>query len=543
MANPIKYTTATQSNSIKAGNFAVGVNKGGYGPTNVTYFYNGKTPNVGGYTVYVANGTASPSVFVAGNDTNLITLSNQLGGSGITTIAAALNFFNSSSTILCTNIDYPNIVTSGLVLNLDAAYTPSYPKNGTTWKDLSGNGNNGTLTNGPTYSSTDGGSLVFDGTSSYVRVDSTILQDSGGTINVWCKPTALPVVTGYIVSTVGTNSDRFYISHYLDGNFTMGRGNPFVGFSPGIKPLNVWYNLTMTWTSTSVSAYFNGVQVGVTTSYTASGTTSNFAIGGYSSPFGSQLFTGNISNVQIYNRALSSTEVLQNYYAGFQRLIPTNGLVMSLDAENTDKRVSLPSVAYDMSVNKNNGTMLNSISLSTIGRTSFVLDGVNYQISTPYSSTFDFSLAQTIILWLKPGTGATASRRNPYSQAYGGSGTITQETYGNFTYYFGTAGTDNTPYTGISSLFTVATNELAFIAVTRDQVTNTVNWYKNGSFVTSSNAGGYTTTNNGSLPIKIGTGYAGYFVGNIGQTFVYNRALTTTEISTIYNATRSRYGL
>jgi hypothetical protein len=74
MANPIKYTNATQSNSIKTSNFAIGVNNGGYGPTNITNFYNGKTPNVGGYTVYVSNGVGSPSVFVAVVEIGLITL-------------------------------------------------------------------------------------------------------------------------------------------------------------------------------------------------------------------------------------------------------------------------------------------------------------------------------------------------------------------------------------------------------------------------------------------------------------------------------------
>ena len=60
-------------------------------------------------------------------------------------------------------IDGPRIPTSGLIFYLDAANTRSYPGSGTTWTDLSGNGNTGTLTNGPTYSSANGGQIVFDG--------------------------------------------------------------------------------------------------------------------------------------------------------------------------------------------------------------------------------------------------------------------------------------------------------------------------------------------------------------------------------------------
>ena len=64
----------------------------------------------------------------------------------------------------------PEITESGLVLALDAGNLKSYPTTGTTWTDLSGRGNTGTLTNGPTYSSANGGSIVFDGVNDYVTV-------------------------------------------------------------------------------------------------------------------------------------------------------------------------------------------------------------------------------------------------------------------------------------------------------------------------------------------------------------------------------------
>ena len=63
----------------------------------------------------------------------------------------------------------PRTITDGLVLCLDAANRKSYPGSGTTWTDLSGRGNTGTLTNGPTYSSANGGSIVFDGTDDIVN--------------------------------------------------------------------------------------------------------------------------------------------------------------------------------------------------------------------------------------------------------------------------------------------------------------------------------------------------------------------------------------
>ena len=83
----------------------------------------------------------------------------------------------------------PSIVTSGLVLNLDAANMKSYPRSGTTWRDLSGLGNNGTLTNGPTFNSQNGGSIVFDGVDDYASINNTIgnFGTSDFTINFFFK--------------------------------------------------------------------------------------------------------------------------------------------------------------------------------------------------------------------------------------------------------------------------------------------------------------------------------------------------------------------
>jgi hypothetical protein len=85
----------------------------------------------------------------------------------------------------------PSIVTSGLVLCLDAANPKSYPGSGTTWTDLSGNGNNGTLVNGPTYSSVNGGSIVFDGSNDYISTAYSIGTVSQQSISCWISKTNL----------------------------------------------------------------------------------------------------------------------------------------------------------------------------------------------------------------------------------------------------------------------------------------------------------------------------------------------------------------
>lgn len=79
----------------------------------------------------------------------------------------------------------PKIVTNGLVLYLDAANQKSYPGSGTTWTDLSGNGNTGTLTNGPTFSANNNGGIVFDGANDYVSIsNSSSLNITGRNITI-----------------------------------------------------------------------------------------------------------------------------------------------------------------------------------------------------------------------------------------------------------------------------------------------------------------------------------------------------------------------
>jgi hypothetical protein len=93
-----------------------------------------------------------------------------------------------------------NIVTSGLILSLDAANSRSYPGSGTTWSDLSGNGNTGTLTNGPTFSNN---SLVFDGTNDYSTTpDSTSLRPASFSIDTWFRPTSFGTYNNIVAKAV-----------------------------------------------------------------------------------------------------------------------------------------------------------------------------------------------------------------------------------------------------------------------------------------------------------------------------------------------------
>jgi len=561
MANPIKYSVATQSNSIKAGNFAIGVNKGGYGPTNVTYFYNGRTPNVGGYTVYVSNGgTASPSIFMANNDVNLITLSNQLGGSGITTIAAALNFFNASSTMLCTNnMDYPNIVTNGLVLNLDAAFTPSYPKNGTTWRDLSGNGNNGTLINGPTFNSGNGGSIVFDGTNDYVNCGNILNYTTGNfSFSCWVFINSLTTNAG------GQGPILFYKGSYRNNGYYNQIGqdgsvyfitntNPEVASSTaaGTIVAGNTYNITFTRNGASVRIYVNGVDLTSTTGVhtTIPSSTANFNIASYNQ--GQIVANIRMYNFLNYNRELTVQEILQNYYAGLQRLIPTDGLVLSLDAQNTNRRISNPTIANDMSGNNYNGNMMNGTALSIDGGTSFSFDGTNDYIETSNFSTI-ITNSFSIGVWIKFNNANSPTYQKiihtqiaPLTQL---TNEVNLDNYnggsGNAKYHFYTrAILGNSTNDIMTSTVTITDNTWVYVVGVYDNTTKTKYLYLNGVINVSASTSVQITWPNNVTWIGRRLNSSEPFNGKISTTQIYSRALTATEISTIYTATKSRYDL
>jgi hypothetical protein len=139
----------------------------------------------------------------------------------------------------------PDIIESGLVLCLDAANKNSYRGSGTTWTDLSGNGNNGTLTNGPTFSAGNQGSIVFDGVDDYVEVsNASSLNASTQTISVWYNATTVPGRAATIVAkhdAIGSyNGYHMYTGNGVE--IKVGATAYYTG--PGTGIAGVWYYLT-----------------------------------------------------------------------------------------------------------------------------------------------------------------------------------------------------------------------------------------------------------------------------------------------------------
>jgi hypothetical protein len=216
-----------------------------------------------------------------------------------------------------------SIVTSGLVLNLDASNASSYAGSGTSWFDLSGNGNNGTLVNGPTFSSANGGSIVFDGSDDYVNADGSIIPVGTGDYYVESWINRATVTSNTSVSIVcGLDNNSFYFGFgrtYNGANgLRLAKSNVADAENCAFNFIaNTWYHVAVGRTSSVVHFYINGQQQTTQGSGTGnfsflSSTVARVGVGSSISPI-LEPINGNISSVKYYNRSLTASEVLQNY--------------------------------------------------------------------------------------------------------------------------------------------------------------------------------------------------------------------------------------
>jgi hypothetical protein len=212
----------------------------------------------------------------------------------------------------------PRIVTSGLVLALDAADKNSYRGSGTTWRDLSGSSISGSLINGPTVSN---GVLSLDGTNDYVVISFNSIfnvTSSPFTVSVWHRNNNSG--TGYngIITADNAGDNTWKILKDIGEQFYKVRVlNTFIAYPT--YTVGRFHNYTFTKNGTSLIAYFDSV------AYSSSNTSgdpvsfsNNLALGSYrlaDAQVGGYLLPQSYGNILFYNRALTGTEVIQNYNA------------------------------------------------------------------------------------------------------------------------------------------------------------------------------------------------------------------------------------
>jgi hypothetical protein len=246
---------------------------------------------------------------------------------------------------MATNYNYfGNLVTSGLVLDLDAAKVASYPGTGTTWYDISGNNYSGSLTNGPTFTGIGkSASIVFDGSDDIAIMNSGsyYIKNNGEpiTVNTWIKPGRLGgQYQDIIANRLNTEYNWILYQHASSGSLGFHGANQ--NQSTYIPVTGSWINTTVTVTPSRISTlYVNGSPYQTVSNFEYGPNTQNrlsIGNGAYQSSF--EPYLGSVSVAQIYNRAISQFEVWQNFNAFKGRYgipdIVTNGLILNLDAGN-----------------------------------------------------------------------------------------------------------------------------------------------------------------------------------------------------------------
>ena len=215
----------------------------------------------------------------------------------------------------------PRIVTDGLVLALDAGNTKSYPGSGTTWTDLSGRGNTGTLTNGPTYSSANSGSIVFDGNNQYINCGTSLLPAGDISVFTWIYPTSFNNEWN-IICTKWFNpngSDFHWALKSSTANGTNLRQNLYTTSNSDIYgttsfSTNTWHYVGFTLVNGgTLTFYKNGVADGTSSSVSRTPQSSTLQIN--DDRVVQYGLVGRIPQVSIYNRVLSAAEISQNFNA------------------------------------------------------------------------------------------------------------------------------------------------------------------------------------------------------------------------------------
>lgn len=332
MPNVFKSGNTATNGSIYKGQFTIGVDTSwDFGPTSATSFWNGIVPAASGYTIYQNKAANGPSISTAANDSALVSILQRMGSTG-STAANVLDWASQQANIMVANIDYPSIRMTTpipyLSMLLDAGYVSSYPRQGTIWRDLGGFAQNGTLLNGPTFNSADGGSIVFDGTNDSVTLVTTPLKLGTGdwSLSCWWKANgaqadfASIMSLNFILSNIPQGAWAFKVKNAAAQNvFSFSYASALntivdVTSSAACNDGN-WHNLVITRSGTSCIMYMDAVSVGTFTlpSNFSLSSTANAHLG--YTPRDNAYIKGNVAFCSINGFELTAAQVTSNFNA------------------------------------------------------------------------------------------------------------------------------------------------------------------------------------------------------------------------------------
>jgi hypothetical protein len=461
-------------------------------------------------------------------------------------------------------ISGPFSIPDGLIYHIDPANPKSYIGIGTTIYDLSGNGKTSYFTNGALYQNYQKGVVVVDGNNDCISTPLFNLT-SPVTVSAWVKN-----VNDYSVffgaSGAGVGYGNGEALFYYQGKTIVIQGN-----NSGAKyfqlpqlNLNQWSYLVMTRdASNNMSVYLNGI--GSTTgAQNYSNTIQINQIGRLSTYTGAFAVKGSIGEVKIYNRALSASEVLQNYNASKKRYVPeenyvTSNLVVNLDFGDTRCYPGTGNTAYDLTGLGHTASLVNGAALNLLYGGNILCDGTNDYIEVQTTSALDFGANNfSVEYWYRKTEWTTAFENiwGPNIWRAGGDAVNNEWSLGIGQGAYATAGI------GESVGFYIQTQSFGVRGSGEHRAVGNLNkfnqlvgirngdliqLYYNGSLLYSANPGGgfdnIMQLNNISNNIRICNSYLDLYhsKAHSGILRIYNKALSAAEVNQNYRAMLPRF--
>jgi hypothetical protein len=468
----------------------------------------------------------------------------------------ALTHISGYQDVLVINFDYEPIITSGLVLHYDSRYRPSFPGTNSTLYDLSTHSNHATLVNEPGWDSSTG-DIIFDGSNDHLStLDNASLDFGTGDFTVLCWVGGVSTypgnaksiiwkgsrfdgnLAGWSITWAGSPQDLYFIIS-SDSQRLEGRAVPSFG-------LSAWSGYKMIGMQRSGTTWIQ-INNGATTSLgTFAGNVDNtqpiyIARNGHYNSYLNSL----VHKVQVYSRALSRDELLQNYYMDQTQ---KDGLVWSLDASNPVSYPKVGTIWYPLT-----GGFTGSISGAAYindNRGIFLFDGTDDRIDFGTLSHFDYANF-TVGIWAKSPTNTSGQTgfpihvtnlvgkgnwngNNSWRIGYKSSGS-NPATF--LTFGYGITWSSG-PELSVGSFDLSQWNYFVGVATPTQHLL-----YLNGTLRDTKNLGKTSVVNTDPLQLGRASYTDRFFSGNIAMVHIYNSALSSGDILQNYGATKWRFGL
>lgn len=571
MGYVVGYSTSSISKTRRRGNVVLGVDSDGYDKTSVSGLYAGVAPVAGKHNIVRTPSTGDPDFYSLSNS-ELINFANQLGGS-VSSVTDATYYLSTQNNIMFIN-DIPNNTELGnLLFDFDFSNKSTYPGSGVIYYDLSGNNYHASASSDTSYVEYDSGLGVVNFKGGEVDGHGLFVQDLNYVTGDSDKLEELTIDTLVKNSSTSNNSsdqriilsfDRSAVFRFMVGGDNGGANNPgrmSFAFMHGGSQADVssgtsydlrddqWHRIALTFKSGSgngIKYYVDGEQVyHDTNSYGAigdhnEGETPRYGVIGAgseksndipgSSTAPDSIFTGSMASIKYYNKQLSQSEILQNYYGGD---IVTDNLALAVDASNLVSYESGSTTSYSLTGSLS-GSLLNGTGYSSNNSGTFAFDGTNdyIQLSSPLNLTnTNFSLD----IWIKWDGGSTdtffgheettENQKSIHWRIYD-SGLLRFDFYGN----------------SINAGGAITSNVWYHLLVTYDYDADICKCYKNGELLMQGDVGPYIGDSETSNTY-IGSWAPGRqpFGGDIAMFRHYNRVLSASEVLQNYNAQKARF--